>query len=132
MPLTRDQLEQLKSLKQEVKQLQEELCNLPLTKDSVKGSMPEFPYIERTIKIVGIDEDKTKKVRVKLEKTLAELQDMILVMEGWLDTVEDPEIRTILRLHYRNGLTYEKIAEEISRSEKTVQRRLKQFWRGVL
>lgn len=130
--MTRVELEQLKSLKQEAKQLQEELHNLPITTDSVKGSMPEFPYIERTIKIVGVDEDKAKKVRKKLEKTLDDLQEMILVMEEWLETVEDSGIRTILRLQYRNSLSQAKIAEELGRSEKTIQRKLKMFWRNVL
>lgn len=129
--MTRVELEQLKSLKQEAKQLQEELNNLPLTTDSVKGSMPEFPYIERTIKIVGIDEDKAKKVRKKLEKTLDDLQEMILVMEEWLETVEDSEIRTILRMKYRNGMKDKEIAAELGYCRQAVGMKLKKFFSEI-
>ena len=96
--MTRAELEQLKSLKQEAKQLQDELKNLPFVPASVKGSMKEFPYIETTFKVSGVDEKKGKQVKEKLDRVLDEIQDQILVMEEWLETVEDSEIRTILRL----------------------------------
>ena len=35
-----------------------------------------------------------------------------MMLENWLDSVQDPELRDILRLQYINGLTQEDIADE--------------------
>lgn len=127
--MTKMELEQLKALTQEARQLQDELHNLPITTDSVSGSMSEFPYIPQTIKIRGIDEGKARRVRRKLDHKLEEIQDSILAMEEWLESVGDAEMRVILRLKYRNGLTHEQIAEEVGYSKKTIARRINDFWK---
>ena len=126
--LNKEELEQLQFLKLEVKQLQEELKSGPPTMDSVKGSMDEFPYIEQTIKIFGADETKAGKLRKKLEKKLKELQDMISDMEDWLDTIEESEMRTILRLKYRNGLENQQIAKELGYEKSTISKKLTKFF----
>lgn len=126
--MTKQELEQLKSLKQEVKQLQEELQNLPFVPASVKGSMPEFPYIETTFKVSGIDEKKGKQVKEKLDAVLDEIQDRVLIMEEWLDTVEDSEIRTILRMKYRNGMKDKEIAAELGYDKSTISKKLSRFF----
>jgi DNA-binding NtrC family response regulator len=130
--LTKQELEDLRALKHEVKQLQHELQNMPIVMDSVNGSMEEFPYTQHSIKIFGIDQGAARKLRKKLERKLEELQDAISDMEDWLDTIPDSEMRTILRLTYRNGLTREKVAEELGRSEKTIKRKIKTFFQNVL
>ncbi|MDD4566091.1 MAG: hypothetical protein PHE79_11535 [Eubacteriales bacterium] len=124
----REELEKLKKLKLEAKQLEDELRKVPCTKDSVKGSMTEHPYIEQTIRICGVDEHKAKKVRKRLEYKLEELQEAISAMEDYLDTVDDPEMRTILRLYYRNGLTQGQIGAELGYDRSVISRKLKFFW----
>lgn len=126
--MTRIELEQLKSLKQEAKQLQEELNNLPFVPASVKGSMAEFPYIETTFKVSGIDEKKGKQVKEKLDRVLDEIQDQILIMEEWLELVEDSEIRTILRMKYRNGHNHRQMGRELGFDHSVISRKLKKFW----
>lgn len=129
--MTREDLEKLKSLKHEVRQLQGELKHLPMTTDSIKGSMDEFPYIECTMKIVGIDEDKAKKLRKKLERKLDKLQDMIDEMEDWLDTVEDPEIRTIIRMKYRDGLTFKQISIKLGYDKSSISKKVSKFFESA-
>ena len=128
--MTRQELEQLKSLKQEAKQLQEELDNLPLVPATVKGSMPEFPYIEQHFKILGVDEVKGKEVRAKLDWVLRDIQGRILLMEQWLETVPDSEMRTILRLKYRNGLTNDKIGRELGYSKSAISKKMTGFFKA--
>ncbi len=130
--MTRDDFKKLKSLMQEAEKLQEELQNLPFVPATVKGSMPEFPYIERTIKILGVDENIGKQVQEKLDGVLWEIQRKILLMEQCLEKEPDPETRMILRLKYRNGLTDEQIAEELGCSERTIRRKVKAFFSNVL
>lgn len=127
--MTRAELEQLKSLKQEAKQLQEELKNLPFVPASVKGSLPEFPYIETTFKVFGVDEQKGKRVKERLDRVLDEIQERILIMEEWLETVEDSEIRTILRMKYRNGMKDKEIAAELGYDRSTISNKLRTFFK---
>ncbi|MDF3000545.1 MAG: hypothetical protein K0Q48_664 [Bacillota bacterium] len=129
--MTRVELEQLKSLKQEAKQLQEELNNLPFVPASVKGSMVEFPYIETTFKVSGIDEKKGKQVKEKLDRVLDEIQDQILSMEEWLESVEDSEIRTILRMKYRNGMKDKEIAADLGYTRQAIGAKLKRFFEKI-
>lgn len=122
--MTKDDLEQIKGLKSEIKAIQDDLHNLPITKDSVTGSMVDFPYIQRTVVISGLDEDKGKKLRKRLEKKLDELQDMLLEMENWLDTIPDSEIRAILRLKYRNGMTNKQIGDELGYDQSSISKKI--------
>ncbi len=126
--MDKDKLSQIKSLKIEIKAIQDDLRNLPMTKDSVTGSMVEHPYIKRTMVITGLDEDKGKKLRRRLEKRLDELQDTLFEMEDFLDTVPDAEMRSILRLKYRNGLKDREIADELGYSRAGVSWKVKRFF----
>lgn len=122
-------MEQLRSLKNEVRHLQEELQNLPMTKDSVRGSMVEFPYIERTMVISGIDEGSAGKLRRRLERKCAELQEKIGEMENWLDTIPDSEMRDVLRMKYRNGMKDKQIANELGYSRTAIAMKVQRFFR---
>lgn len=115
-------------MKQEAKQLEEELRNLPFVPATVKGSMIDFPYIERTIKGLGVDEKQGRRVKVKLDATLDRIQNQILIMEAYLDTVDDPEMRAILRMKYRNGMKDRQIAEELGYDRSTVSAKQRRFW----
>ena len=126
--MTRGELEGLRGLKNEIRLLERELRNLPEIRDSVRGSMSEYPYIQRVIPIHGVDTQRGSAIRQRLIHKQRLLQDMVCEMEEWLDKVENPDMRSILRLKYRNGLTYGQIGRELGYSEKTVRRRIKKFW----
>lgn len=126
--MTRGELEGLRGLKNEIRLLERELRNLPEIKDSVRGSMKEYPYIQRVIPIQGVDTQRGSAIRQRLTHKQRLLQDMVCEMEEWLDNVKEPDMRSILRLKYRNGLTYYQIGKELGYSEKTVRRRIQKFW----
>ncbi len=60
---------------------------------------------------------------------LRELMIQINRMERFFNTVNDIQTRNILQLVYRNGLTYEKAAEELGINEKTIKRKLNIFFK---
>lgn len=111
--MTKTELEGLKALKYEIKSIQDELNNLPMVTDSVTGSMTEHPYISHKINIQGTDISAGEKIKKRLEGKCGILQDQIRVMEDWLESVEDSEMRVILRLRYRNGLSWGEIAAQM-------------------
>lgn len=58
------------------------------------------------------------------------IQQEIAFLEGFLDQVEDPQTRDILRLYYVNGLTQEQIAEELGYTRETISRKIRDFWQN--
>lgn len=126
--MTKKELEQIAPLKLEIKAIQSELDNLPYTRDSVKGSMPEHPYIQHTIVISGPDESRGELLRKRLDCKCDELQGRIEQMEDWLDGIENSTDRSILRMYYRNGLTLKEIGAELGYSESMISKRLKKIF----
>ena len=76
----------------------------------------------------GYGEDDFVRNRQKYYDKLRDIQREIASLEDWLDSVDDPELRDILRLQYINGLTQEQIAAELGYARETVSRKLKNFW----
>lgn len=118
----------IKATKLEIQEIQRELQNLPVTKDSVHGSMPEFPYIQHTVVIQGIDMQLGDKLRRKLGNKLVELQRQLAAVEDALDQVADPELRLILRLKLVNGLKDWEIAQQTGYDRSTISGKLRKFY----
>lgn len=118
----------IKATKLEIQEIQRELQNLPVTKDSVHGSMPEFPYIQHTVVIRGIDMQQGDKLRRKLGNKLVELQRQLAAVEDALDGVADPELRLILRLKLVNGLKDWEIAQQTGYDRSTISGKLRKFY----
>lgn len=136
--MTKKELSQIKNLNKEIvllkKQIEniETLINPEITTDIVKGSSPQFPYIEHTIKITGIDyngyDKKVKRLRRQLQNRLNELMDKVAEANEYIAAIEDAEIRMILQCRYINGLTWDEIEKELYMSKRTAQIKLKKWW----
>ncbi len=132
--MTKKELKQIKHLKSEIEMLKKEIENMDyvVTTDTVKGSTPQFPYIEHTIKITGIDyngyDKKVKRLRRQLQNRLNELMDKVAEANEYIAAIEDAEIRMILQCRYINGLTWDEIEKELYMSKRTAQIKLKKWW----
>ena len=136
--MTKKELSQIKNLNKEIvllkKQIEniETLINPEITTDIVKGSSPQFPYVEHTIKITGIDyngyDKKVKRLRIQLQNRLNELMDKVAEANEYIAAIEDAEIRMILQCRYINGLTWDEIEKELYMSKRTAQIKLKKWW----
>lgn len=97
------------------KQIEE--LDYTITTDSVKGSTPYFPYIERHIKITGIDyydyERRIKRLKRKLQNRINELMDLIEETNDYIGSIDDSLVRQVLTLRYINGLPWELVAASI-------------------
>lgn len=117
--MDKEQLKQLRYLKNEIEILKEQIANLDYTiaTDSVRGSDNEFPYTERSFTITGIDyEDYNRKMRRlqrKLNRRIDELVDLVEETYEYIDNIDDSLIRQIIILRYVNGLTWEQVAASI-------------------
>ena len=88
-----------------------------ITKDSVRGSTHNFPYIQTHFKIEGIDyEDynhKSKRLQRQLQNRLNELINLVEKTNTYISNIDDSLIRQIISLRYVNGLTWDQVAAHI-------------------
>lgn len=131
--MDKERLKKLKSLIKEAEHLEIEIEETrwfpkePVT-DSAKDYRTGYP---RNITIAGYGDSEWVKLRQRLYEKLGRIQAERMMLENWLDSVQDPELRDILRLQYINGLTQEEIADELGYSVITIKRRLRAFWEKV-
>ena len=128
--MDKKRLTKLKSLISEAEHLSveiEELQWFPKEQvvDSVKDYRTGYPH---TVTIAGYGSDEWVKLRQRLYEKLGRIQSERMILENWLDSISDPEIRDILRLQYINGLTQEEIAQELGYARETISRKLRTFW----
>lgn len=130
--MTKTELEQLRHLPAEIKAIQHDIDNLPMTVDSVTGSRLVIPYDKHSIQIEGLDVKRELRLKARLQIRLDELQDQLEAMEDWLDTVGDSEMRVILRLKYRNGLTDGQIGAELGYCRSAIAMKIQRFLKNEL
>ncbi len=109
--------------------------------DTVKGSSAEFPYLPMTIKVSGIASENTEAVekikklqqqtKAKIYQKKLELERQRAAVECWLDKVADPNIRSLIRMHYIMGLSWEDICEtlEFTGDGSTQRKQMNRFWK---
>ena len=128
--MTKERLKKLKALIKEAEHLEEQIRDLPFrtgsyVADSAKDYRTGFP---RTILIRGYSTEQYDRLKRRLNEKLCSIQSEISKLEQWLDGVEDPQTRDILRLQYVNGLTQEEIADELGYSRSAIAKKVKVFW----
>lgn len=79
--------------------------------------------------LVGVDFDwKGISSREKrLKRKLDEISLLIEAIEKEIEAIDDPDMRTILRMYYVEEMNYREIEEQIFMSKSTIQRKLKNF-----
>ncbi len=131
--MTKDRLKKLKALVKEAEHLQcqyDDLVCFPRERvwDSVKDYRTGRPHV---LAVSGHGDPAYPQLRQKMDRKLREIQAEIAELEGWLDSVEDPEMRDILRLIYAGGLTQEQAADELGYSRSAIAQKIKRFWDKV-
>lgn len=128
----KNDLEKIPAIKAEIGAIRDEMRHGfgETVKDSVRGSSDTFPYTEHTFSIEGVCTQKGYQLQKKLNNKLDELQNLLLEMENWLEEIDDLEMRAILRMKYRNGLTQEQIAGELGYSRSAIAVKIHRFFQN--
>ena len=125
--MDKERLKKLRSLIKEAEHLETRWFPKEPVADSAKDYRTGYP---RNITMAGYGDSEWAKLRQRLYEKLGRIQAERMMLENWLDSVQDPELRDILRLQYINGLTQEEVAQELGYARETISRKLKVFWDG--
>lgn len=85
--------------------------------DAVTGSSPDFPYTKHKIIIRGTDEKRLHGLRIHLMRKRRKLEKAIEEAESFLETIDDPVDRNILRLRCEMGLEWKEVASRTGSTE---------------
>lgn len=130
--MDKERLKKLRSLIKEAEHLEIEIEDIKFQPkeqlaDTAKDYKTGYPL---TIVIEGFGDSRYADLKHRLYEKLGKVQAERWELENWLDSVQDPELRTILRMQYVDGLTIEAVAEELEYSVATINRRLQKFWQS--
>lgn len=121
--MTKEELNQLNDLKEEIKELEQKIRYLAQKKigatyDKVKASYSDFPYIQGNATIYGFDsksadardaaiENKIKILEARRRKAEKEEEKI----SKYINSVEDSRVRRIMEYRYIDGYKWDKIAK---------------------
>lgn len=128
--MTKDELKQLKKLIAEKEDLEKRIRRQAFkpseeVADTAKDYRTGFG---KTIVIRGYGDEAWKKLRDKWYVKLVNVSYKVQQMENFLDSVEDAEMREILRLRYQDGKSQEEVGEMLGYSRQAVQKKEERFW----
>lgn len=128
--MTKHELQQIKKLKSEIKDLQERIDRNKFNpKNEVADTVKDYRTGQgKTIVIQGYGSEEWKRLQMKYTQRLGDITRRVLLCEIFLDMVNDSEMRQILRYRYEDGMTHEEIGAKMGFSRQAIQKKEERFW----
>ena len=127
--MRREQLEQYRSKKEEIRELQYKLKHLG-EGDSMIGNDVILDYstgYPRPQSIVGVDWDKVNRTYERYVNKMARLGKECEEIEEFVESIPDSLTRRIFRMYYIDGMTQEKVAKKIHLDRSRISRKIDDF-----
>ena len=137
--MNKEIIQQYYDLKKEIADIKQRINLLkkqkdPILKDSVKGSIKSFPYIQTNFKLEGVQQNSPRNNKIKrytkmLEKFRDELLDLEISLEEYIESLPNIRIRNILRYKYIDGMSWIQVANKLggNATENSVRMEYKRF-----
>lgn len=124
----------------------EQIKTIPSEIDAIKDTLnnPKMEYVNvyykdyRTGKGIpksrseyDYDHKEWNKLKKKLRRKIEILGRLVVKAEKFIETIDDAEMRTILRQYYINGRTQEAIGKQLGYDDSTISKKLDAFWREL-
>lgn len=107
--MTKEELSQLRHLKNEAEMIRVKLENVAMAKDSVKASSRDFPWTIGRVIISGRDEKKIDWLEARYNKKLYAIDRELDELNAYIDSVGDSLVRQLLTYRYIDCLSWRDI-----------------------
>lgn len=127
--MTRKEMEQCRSLPLEIMSIEKSMRSpkssevVVFYKDYRTGT--GVPKAKREI---DNGEEELRILKAYHKRLINRLKKKLTVAEKFIESVDDSEMRTILRMYYINNMTQEEIGKEIHYTRSTISMKINQFW----
>lgn len=125
--MTREQLEEYRSKKDEIAELEYKLKHLSedyVDNDIIFDYRNGYPQPQA---IVGVDVNKYDNARARYQIRLQKLQKECDEVEEFVEAIEDSLIRRIFRMYYIDGMTQDKVAKELHIHRSGISKKISEF-----
>lgn len=128
--MDKKELQQLRALRAEIKNLEKRIeANKFSPKHEIADTVKDYRTGKgKPIAIHGYGNKEWQSLQIKYKQKKGEAVRRVLLIEMFMDKVEDSEMRQILRYRYEDGLTQEEIGEKMGYSRQAIQKREERFW----
>lgn len=104
----------------------------PTLQDSVKGSLPYFPYSETNFHLEGkanysYTDGEIERLSVEIEELTGKLKDAEAELIAHIEKIEDPTKQIVIRCRYLYGFSTYKIADIVDHDQSWVAKTLKVY-----
>lgn len=128
MRMTRKRLQAIRALRQELDTLEKKYIKTP-KREEVADTVGDYSLgVKRTLVIRGISDQRSRELEEKILIKQAKLENEALLLENFLEEVEDSEMRDILRLYFVLGLTQEEIGDRKGYSRQAITKKIDRFF----
>lgn len=143
--MTKVELEQLRDLRDEIRNLQLKIDNLKarrrgeeIVSDKVTASSREWPYTQTSITIRGINikpltphqKELLRDKQSIYEKRLEECYALEVKISAYINSIEDSRTRRIFEHKYIDGLTWAEIGDRCNCDRTTAAKTVREYLRG--
>lgn len=131
--MLKQRLKDVKAMSSLVKGLEDTLLRIEprSLKDSVKGSSPDYPYIQHVVVLEGEEElthnPEYKRLKQEINRKRTEWLEQIREIEDLLQEL-DPEEQDILRRYYVNGQSLVEIGKDLGYSKSAIHKKIKAYF----
>ena len=127
--MTREQLEEYRSKKEEIAELTYKLQHIGdndemVGNDVIMDYKSGYPVPQS---VVGVDWDKYDNAKVRYTNRLGKLQEECDAVERYVEDIEDSMTRRIFRMYYIDGISQRDVAAAVHLSQAAVSKKISDF-----
>lgn len=127
--MTREQLEEYRSKKEEIAELTYKLQHLSeddemVGNDVIMDYRKGYPIPQS---VVGVDWDKYDNAKVRYTNRLGKLKEECDAVEQFVEDIEDSMTRRIFRMYYIDGISQRDVAAAVHLSQTAISKKISDF-----
>ena len=128
--MKKDDLRNIEKLRKEIRAIEVSIDRMHVTDltDYYKDYRYNPKGAVKSLHGIGVDRTELQRKEKRLKSRLRLLHRMVTEAERYVGTIEDPELRAILRMYYVEGMTQVEIGRELSLERSTISKKIKWFF----